>query len=78
MADSKSEALTNLIQSIASATGWVQHVVELNTALQPFLADGLNLDAKIAEQRRALDQLKSDAASVIAKLTAAAGGAANS
>ena len=44
MADSKSEALTNLIQSIASATGWVQHVVELNTALQPFLAGGLNLD----------------------------------
>ena len=168
MADSKSEALTNLIQSLASATGWVQHVVELNTALQPFLADGLNLDtiesdidsakqrltgigiqiraaedqlasvneritladdarkhqidadlmaysasidsrkrqldtdlsslndkltvatealaaksaasldldAKIAEQRRVLDQLKSDAASVIAKLTAAAGGGA--
>lgn len=44
MADSKSEALTNLIQSLASATGWVQHVVDLNTALQPFLADGLNLD----------------------------------
>ena len=51
MADSKSEALTNLIQSIASATGWVQHVVELNTALQPFLADGLNLDtAKFVEK----------------------------
>ena len=169
MADSKSEALTNLIQSLASATGWVQHVVDLNTALQPFLADGLNLDtiqsdidaakqrltgigiqiraaedqlasvneritladdarrlqidadlnayaasvdsrkraldtelaalrdklsvivesittksevavaldAQIADQRRTLDQLKSDAAGVVSKLTAIAGGASN-
>ena len=45
-------------------------------ALAAKSAASLDLDAKIAEQRRVLDQLKSDAASVIAKLTAAAGGGA--
>ena len=167
MFDSTSKSLTDLVHALAAATGWVQHVVDLNTALQPFLASGLNLDvieqsiadandrltgigiqiraaedqlasvnsritladdarrlqidadlaayaasidsrkrqldaslsvvsdklatatdtlaakdllsasldAQIADQRRTLDQLKSDAASVIAKLTAAAGGA---
>lgn len=166
MSDSTSKSLTDLVRALASATGWVQHVVDLNTALQPFLARGLNLDAieqsiadandrltgigiqiraaedqlestnsritladdarrlqidadlaayaasidsrkrqldaslsvvsdkltsatealmvkdamsasldeQIADQRRILDQLKSDAAAVVAKLTAAAGG----
>ena len=45
-------------------------------ALAAKSAASLDLDTKIAEQRRVLDQLKSDAASVIAKLTAAAGGGA--
>ena len=45
MSDSTSKSLTDLVRALASATGWVQHVVDLNTALQPFLARGLNLDA---------------------------------
>lgn len=169
MAESTSKSLSDLVRALASATGWVQHVVELNTALQPFLANGLDLDsieadiesarqrhagiavqiraaedqlasvneritladdarrlqidadlnayaasvdsrkraldtelaalrdklsaivesittksevavaidAQIADQRRTLDQLKSDAAGVVSKLTAIAGGASN-
>ena len=50
---------------------------KLATATDTLAAKDLlsaSLDAQIADQRRTLDQLKSDAAAVIAKLTAAAGG----
>jgi len=52
--------VNDLMQKIASATGWMQHIG--------------NFTSEIADTTTQLSQLKSDAASVIAKLTAAAGG----
>lgn len=55
--------VNDLIQKIAGATGWVQHIVELNDALKPFIAGEVSLDTlsqQIDDAQTRLDGLAHD------------------
>ena len=53
---------------------WARSTDHGAEALAAKSAASLDLDAKIADQRKVLDQLQADAAAVVSKLTAIAGG----
>ncbi len=55
--------INDLAKAIADATGWVQHIAELNTALKPLISGEVNLDTlsqQLDDAQARLDGLAHD------------------